>query len=220
MATPLNDIYELFGSKVALADFVCKQTDDKTYKDFYFWLQDSIGTYGDYAYADLNISVPFSRQIYQFAGDGVQTIFTLNPAPQTNAIFYVEVDNTVLSESSYSFNVGTSEITFNTAPNSPTDTEFNIYIGTYIIGEITGNLNAQEKQILSEGMIVPYTKEKLNRESLLFQKVYSRDLGVHSQAQHIKSINDVLSRQIRETDQRIMMYSYKQDPDDLDLLKG
>lgn len=220
MATPVNDIYELFVRKVDVSDFVCKQTDDKTYQDFWFWLQDAIGTYGDYCYNDLDFNVEYSRQIYEFAGDGITTIFNLSPSPQTSAEFYVEVDGVKLDDDKYSFNDITDDLTFVTAPPAPSDGDDNIYIGTYILGEFTADLNIQEKQILSEAMIIPYTKEKLNRESLLLQKVYSRDLGIYSQANHIKSLNEILQRQIEETDQKIMMYSYKQDPDDLEGMGG
>jgi hypothetical protein len=95
-----------------------------------------------------------------------------------------------------------------------------IYIGAYVVGSFTVDLTINEKRILAEAMTIPYLENKINHSAQLDQMVFGTNLGIHSQANHNKTLLSIKQDQYSKINRMISDYSYRSDPDDLENLVG
>ena len=186
------------------------------YQLYFQYLQTAIGYFKSDCYQDIIDITPFSQIEYGFTGNGTTKIFTLDSQPPIGSLFYVSLDN--METIKYSYDSILNQITFIDAPLSQSD----IYIGAYIIGQFnSANLNFSEKDILCQGMIVPWLQQQRNSDQLLHQMVFGTDFKIYSQGAHIEQLNNTLDSQyLKFVMSRINMYSWKENPNGLMGLGG
>lgn len=155
-----------------------------------------------------------SRSIYEYNFTGTSDTRVLNPPPATNSQFYVQLNG--IPHADFSFNESNNEMTINNAP----DGDNSVYIGAYFDGQFNNSLNLTERGLILDFMQLAYIDTQVVKEKLLNQRVYGKDYGMHSQAAHIKSMESLYDMKYRRLYQRVMMYTYRQDPDELRRLGG
>lgn len=215
--TSFEDIYSL--NQAIMTDNTLTSLGD----NLYYYL---LSTYLDFAIAefrgdcfqDLDDITSFDQEIYGFTGDNTTTDFVLSPAPPTSddmsTSFYITVNDVEIASSAYTYDSGTYTISFSTAPAASAV----IYIGAYIIGYFTDDLNRSEKRILAQGMTIPFIEGQINKTKSLNQIIYGRGSGMHSQANHNKVNLEILDSKYQRLHQMIAWYTYTDDPDSLDNL--
>jgi hypothetical protein len=174
------------------------------------YLQFAIAEFRKVCYQDIDTVTSFEQEIYNETGDGGTTDFVLSPAPPTGALFYVSIDG--IETTAYTFTVGTNTLTFTSAPALNAV----IYIGAYIIGAFTVDLNVDEQRILAEGLTIPFSEGQINKTKAMNQIVYGKGSGIHSQANHNKINLEIKNSQYQRLHQMISEYSYSNDEDDLE----
>lgn len=213
--TSFIDIYNL--NEIIKADTrLIGKSKNLIYQLYYQYLQISISYFKYACYQNITDITPFQMTEYTFIGDGVTKIFTLDSLPSIGSLFYVSINN--IETIQYAYDNVLNKITFNTIPALNSD----IYVGSYIIGQFnSANLNFTEKDILCQGMIVPWLQQQRNSDQLLHQMVYGSDFKIYSQAEHIKQLNDSIDSQyLKFVMSRINEYSWKENPNGLMGLGG
>ena len=217
MATQFSDIYDEFLQTEVEDTKLQSRTPD--YLSFYLalLLRRARERFRDLAYQNSGFEllkmedvVESVRRTYDFSATGTSVIEILDPAPPTDAEFYVTVNS--IATTSFTFNSGTNEITITNMPNQ----ENTIYVGAYTDGQFNQDLNLTETGIVVDLMGNEYLKDKNKAEKHINQRVYGRDYGMHSQASHVKAIAETYDLFDKRIAQRINLYTYRQSPDNLE----
>lgn len=212
--TKFEEIYELNEIMKNDGRLIGKPS-NQIYSLQYKYLKYAISLFESDCYKDLNKMTPFFQQEYYFISDGIDNEYLLSPVSPNNCNFYVgyRVDENVnyMQIIDYAYDSDTHVLTINeTIPNSA-----EVYVSGYIIGSFEEDLNIKEQEILAEGMLVPYLKEQVNKQSLLNQMVYGDKTNRPSQANHIKEVKDVSTTQLELVESMINKYTIKYTTDNL-----
>lgn len=194
---------------------------NQIYALFSVYLDYAISYFMYDCYVDLNDRILFSQEQYYFNSDGIDKDYLLSPVPPTSCEFYVgyrATDEDIFTQTyDFVFDSLTNIITIN--DNIPSGYE--VYISGYIIGKFNQTLNLLEKAILSNGMLVPWDQEQLNKNSLLNQMVYGGTTKIYSQGNHIKEVKTIVNNQyFNIVKGMISEYSYKANPNKVKGLGG
>jgi hypothetical protein len=169
-------------------------------------------------YQDIKNHTPFSQQEYLFKTDGIDNEFVLSTTPPEDCVFYVgytsdlSVAYVEITDFTYDLNSNTITINIDLPENNY------VYISGYVIGSFNVDLEADEQDILSESMLIPYQKEQQNRNSLMTYMVTGAQQKANSQAEHIKQLNNVVSYQENKVEEMIIKYSFRANPENLSRL--
>ena len=205
--TPFEDIY-------CLSNLMCdngmtkRLTPNNFYQYMFKCLQFAVGEFERKCYESLTFEQKFFQMEFDFITDGKEKTFQI-PLHEYNVdVFdymkknYIKGEFNIYigcrqsDEDSYievtDFEYESSDI-YNPAITLPTipDCNWEFYIVFYKIGSFKETLSQKVKNLLAIGMEVPYLNEKLTKESLLEQKVYSNSVNSFSQAQHITALRNV-----------------------------
>lgn len=222
MATLFADIYEEFlENKVRDVNLATRYTPDALSGLLSNWLKDAREVFRDIAIEELGFTenkmedvVPSTRSTYSFVEDGETATLTLDPKPETNSEIYVSVNG-----------IATTSFTF-TSPdglevtNMPDQTGNEIYVGAYKDGQFNQTLNLVEIRTMTDLMQLVFMDVQTANEKLLNQRVYGKDYGLHSQANHINAMEKLTDKRYMRIVQRMNLYSYRQDPEELARLGG
>jgi hypothetical protein len=219
MSVEFADLYDKFiVTKVEDTNFATNYTPYELSKFLYGLLDTSISYFydtimydGTSPFEDLTDS-QYSDYSYDFTGTSDTRVLT--PTPYAGSSFTVEVNDVEWED--YSYDSGTGEMTISNTPNGDNE----IFVGAYYDGEFTQDLNRVEKDILLEGMTVQYIEKQMNKEKTLNQRIYGKDYDMYSQANHLNSLRETYNSKREKLEQRIIVYSYRQDEDDLSGLGG
>lgn len=165
--------------------------------------------------------VPYSQTIYNFVCNGIDNVFLLTPSPaQTDLLFYIcyrTADNAPYVEiSNYTYN--STNYTIETSSVLPDNAQ--LMITAYEIGKFNAVLSLDEMRILSEGMMIPWIEEQINEINLTRFAIYGGSAKMHSQAEHLKNLNDRLTNQYNLILRLINHYSYRTSETNLQGLGG
>lgn len=223
MGTNFTEIYEL--NEVLKSDNRLNSRPTNLIYELYFtYLKYGIGLFKYDSFIDLTARTDFSMKEYSYIANGSDTVFLLDPPPISDSMFYVgyrinsDVAYTEIYDTGYVFDEENNTITTNIViPNN-----YSVYIASYEIGSFTNTLTESEINILAEAMLIPWSQEKLMKNSLLDHLVYggsSKTSG--TQANHIKEVKDVKNNQhYKVVEGMINRYSFKAAPNSLNALGG
>lgn len=158
---------------------------------------------------------PFSLTEYTFTGNGIDNIFELTPAPVLTSTpdFYITKQVTCGESAQQIVSyVWDSENNTITLTNDTPEPGSIISIKVYEIGQFNNDLNLEEKRILATAMVVPYLEEQRDQQKLLNFAVYGGSIKMHSQAEHIKTLDNAIDSQNQLVDRYIGEYSYGHAP--------
>ena len=225
MATQFSDLYEQFLSrKVKDTNFISSFTPDFL-SEFLFnlvnegrqMLRDVIVEVATSSNNKMEDIVDSQRETYEYTFTGTSNTTVLSPTPPSSPNFYITVNDVVWSSDDFSFNSGNSELTINNAPSTGTNS---VSVGAYTDGQFNNTLNLTEIGLVLDFMQLAYIDTQLTDEKLLNQRVFGNDYGLHSQANHIKALASDYDEKYKRLYQRVNLYTYRQDPDDLSGLGG
>lgn len=202
MATSFDEIYAKFENRAT--NSYISGVANLYYYEMYQGLTYAISEFKKKCHKDLSDRINFSQEIYQFTGDGSTNDFTLIPNPLTDGLFYVSLDN--VSTSAYV--VSSNSISFTATPLADVE----IYVGNYIIGQFNQTLDDEEISILADGMKVIFVSQNLYKTKQLSQMIYGNSVGLHSQANHNKTLLTIDESMYRKFFIRMCNYSYENDP--------
>lgn len=152
---------------------------------------------------------PFYEKDYTYIGNGIDTEYALPTPPKEDYQLYVAVknieDETYTEVFAYTYDPSNETVTFAEPPAGNSS----VRIIAFSAGTFHSYLDDREIAILAEGMIIPYLEEQRNNRSLLNQVVYGGSVKMHSQAEHLKIVNQSTSEQYNVVDGLIKEYSYK-----------
>jgi hypothetical protein len=162
---------------------------------------------------DLTQHTPFNQIEYKFLCDDGDIEFVLtNPSvPLENGLFYIGY--AADSNSAY-IEITPSNYSYNSTNNTLTVSGVSLkngnilYISSYIIGEFSDTLDYDELLILCEAALIPYQEEQQNRNSLMNQRVTGLNQKQSSQAEHLKTLHNIVQDQEEKVKQLIITYSY------------
>ena len=213
IATTFSDIYNL-NEAITNDDNLNSLPDNLYYFTAYQYLLFAIAEFSSVCNQEIETHNEFEQETYDYTGDGSTNEYTLDPTPPTSSSLYVSINDT--ETENYTFDSVSNIITFGSTPTSNDD----IYIGAYVVGSFTVDLTINEKRILAEAMTIPYLENKINHSAQLDQMVFGTNLGIHSQANHNKTLLSIKQDQYSKINRMISDYSYRSDPDDLENLVG
>ena len=172
------------------------------------YLQVAISRFQYESIPDLTDNVPFMETDYEYICDGIDTEFQLNVneamiTPNFVVSLVIGEETEPITDFTYDSNV--NAITLQDAPLEGAT----LKIYEYQIGHFNSDLTYREKEILAQAMLIPYLEENQNRESLLNQFVYGGSVKIHSQAEHLKTIEAALKEQQKLVNNLIIDYSYR-----------
>ena len=173
------------------------------------YLQIAISRFQYESIPDITDNTPFYEIDYEYECDGVDTEFQLNVDEKMTAPNFVI--NITLGDGepekvvNFEYSAVNNSIILEEAPVGGAT----LHIYEYQIGRFNVELGYREKEILAQGMLIPYLEENQNRESLLNQFVYGGSVKIHSQAEHLKTIETALKEQIKLVRDLIVDYSYR-----------
>ena len=178
------------------------------------YLQVAISRFQYECIPDITNNSPFMEVDYEYICNGVDTEFQLtNNELITTPNFVITLslgNDEVENIANFEYNSETNAIILEDAPVS--DAVLKIY--EYQIGYFNVDLDYREKEILAQAMLIPYLEENQNRENLLNQFVYGGSVKIHSQAEHLKTIETALKEQIKMVTNLIIDYSYRANLED------
>ena len=218
MATSYNDIYTL--NRVIKNDPRLANIDGYELNCLQFkYLQFSISYFLYDCLKDLTDRTDPQTSLYTFIGNGSDDEFLLDPVPEEDSIFVVYVidngEQTLITNNT--FDSLTNIITLSIIPvlNS------SIKVYSYTYGEFNEDLDDREKNILSEGMNVPYKEESAADQNAMKYIVTGKSLRFFSQANHIQTMVDNVNNQMYNTlNSLISEYTYKSSTDKYSGLAG
>lgn len=217
--TSFNEIYEM-SSLIGGDDVFCNTTKDDFFALMNRYLDFAIAEFQDDCVKNLDDITPFQKKNWCFVGDGKDNVIVLDDVISNSEIcvYYRKNDEEAYKELlDYTYNEDTSTILFTETPQENSQ----IYVACYIVGGFNFRLTKKEKEILSFGMKVPYLAEKIMKDTLLSQMVYSGNMKMYSQANHISALNDVYDTVVFKTlKSMINSYSFKNSMDDMMGLAG
>ena len=171
------------------------------------YLQIAISRFQYESIPDITDNVPYIEIEYEYECDGIETEFQLNETNLINPNYVVTLtvgdENSKITDFTYN-NINNSIV----LPEPPLDDTI-LKIVVYQVGYFNVDLTDREKEILAQGMLIPYLEENQNRESLLNQFVYGGSVKIHSQAEHLKTIESALQDQIKLVNNLIIDYTYR-----------
>lgn len=218
MATSYNDVYAL--NRIIKNDPRLANINDYELNCLQFkYLQFSISYFLYDCLKDLTDRTDPQTSLYTFIGTGSDNEFLLSPAPATGSMFVVYVivgdEQTLISDNT--FNSSTNIITLSVTP--ALNSTVRIYSYTY--GEFEEDLNDREKNILAEGMSVPYKEESAADQNAMKYIVTGKSLRFFSQANHIQTMVGNVNNQMYNTlNSLISEYTYKSSTDNYAGLAG
>lgn len=174
------------------------------------YLQVAISRFEYESIPNIRDLVPFSETDYEFVCDGESNEFQLQSLEMTQfPKFYVSyiVGDSITEIIDYSYDVDTNVLTINCEDGLLEDAI--LKVAAYDIGHFNVDLGYREKEILAQGMLIPFLEENVNRESLLNQFVYGGSTKIHSQAEHLKTITNALAEQQKLVKNLIIDYTYR-----------
>lgn len=172
------------------------------------YLQVAISRFQYESIPDITDNVPFAEIDYEYECNGIDSTFELNTSQAIttpNFVITQTYGGITTNITNYDYNSETNVITLAEVPPSLAI----IKIAEFEIGHFNADLNYREKEILAQGMLIPFLEENRNRESLLNQFVYGGSVKIHSQAEHLKTIENALKEQIKIVNNLIIDYSYR-----------
>ena len=137
--------------------------------------------------------ISFEEKEYNLTGSAGDATFTLATPPTNSTGVYVRISDT---STTYTFSYDENTELLTITPALAVDST--IYASVYREGQFNETLNDVEKAILAEGMIIYFTERFRNTDELLDQSVYNRDARIHSQGNHIMSLNAAIHQQYRK----------------------
>ena len=214
MATSFKEIYCL-NSVIKSDNRLLDKPDYEIYSLYWKYLQLSIPYLGYDCLKNLNDYIPFSLTKYSFIGNGEDNIFQLSPTPELSMSpdFYISkvitCGTTPIQEIDYTWDSINSTITL-TSDTPEIGATIDIYM--YEIGQFNEDLSLDEKRILANAMNIPYLKEQIDQRKLLNFAVYGGSIKMHSQAEHLKVLNETLNNLIEEVKRDVITYSFRTAP--------
>lgn len=214
MATSFDEIYCL-NSVIKNDTRLIEKPDYEIYALYWKYLQLSIPQFEYDCLKNLNDYIPFSLTKYSFIGNGVDNIFELTPAPILTLTpdFYISKQITcgvkAVEETEYVWDSENNTITL-TKDIPEIGSTIEIYL--YEIGQFNEDLNLDEKRILANAMLIPYLQEQKDQRKLVNFAVYGGSIKMHSQAEHLKVLNETLQNQNEYVEGLINTYSYRTAP--------
>lgn len=173
------------------------------------YLQVAISRFQYESIPDITDNVPFYEIDYEYECNGIDNEFQLNDDnSMTTPNFVINLilgDNEPEQIVNFEYNANNNSIILDDVPVSGSI----LKIYEYQIGYFNVELNYREKEILAQGMLIPYLEENQNRESLLNQFVYGGSVKIHSQAEHLKTIETALKEQNKLVRDLIVDYTYR-----------
>ncbi|MBO7695895.1 MAG: hypothetical protein J6T10_24955 [Methanobrevibacter sp.] len=172
------------------------------------YLQVAISRFQYESLPDITDNVPFYELDYEYECNGVDTEFALNSSesiPNPNFVISQEYGTEITPITSYTYDGENNKIILDKAPLNGAI----LKISEFEIGYFNADLNYREKEILAQGMLIPFLEENRNRESLLNQFVYGGSVKIHSQAEHLKTVENALKEQIKIVNNLIIDYTYR-----------
>lgn len=173
------------------------------------YLQVAISRFQYESIPDITDNVPFYEIDYEYECNGTDLEFQLNNDDKMTSPSFVinltlgnnEPENIV----DFEYDAENNSIKLSDAPIMGGT----LHISEYQVGYFNVDLDYREKEILAQGMLIPYLEENQNRESLLNQFVYGGSVKIHSQAEHLKTIEAALKEQVKLVNNLIIDYSYR-----------
>lgn len=213
MATSFEDIYCL-NSVIKSDKRLIDKPDYELYSLSWKYLELAIPFFQYDCLKDLTDYVPFSLTEYTFTGNGLDNIFTLNPAPTiTNPTFFISktiaCGSPTISIVNYTWDSENNTITLTGDIPEQGST---IQIFSYTVGYFNADLNLDEKRILAEAMNIPYLEEAKNNRDILKFLIYGGSVKMHSQAEQEKVLLQALESQINKVEGMVSNYSYRTAP--------
>lgn len=95
-----------------------------------------------------------------------------------------------------------------------------IFIGAYVNGEFNQTLTLTERGIFVDLMGIIYLKDKKKKALHINQSVYGSDYRMHSQASHIRALDDMYNINYELILRKINLYTYRNSLDSLKRLGG
>lgn len=205
--TSFKDIYCL--SNIMSDNGMYKRLTPNNFFQYMFrCLQFSVGEFEKKCYESLEYAQPFHQIELNFVTDGKENSFEI-PLSDFNVDVYDYMKENYIN-GDFSIYIGcrqseedayieVSDFEYNTddiykptiiLPSIP-DCNWEFYISIYKVGCFKEDLSQKVKNILAIGIEVPYLNEKLTKESLLEQHVYSNSVNSFSQSQHITALRNV-----------------------------
>lgn len=173
------------------------------------YLQIAISRFQYESIPDITDNVPFYEIDYEYECNGIDNEFQLNDDINiTSPSFVINIvlgDNEPEQIMDFEYNSANNSIVLSKSPVNGAI----LKIYEYQIGHFNVDLDYREKEILAQGMLIPYLEENQNRESLLNQFVYGGSVKIHSQAEQLKTIEAALKEQIKLVRDLIIDYSYR-----------
>lgn len=155
--------------------------------------------------------IPYQELAYEFIGNGTDNQFLLEPTPPENCLFYVAYKENANSEyielnsSQFTYDSDLNILTVNILP----ELIYELVVVAYVIGQFNDELDFREKNILAEGMNLPYLEETTNDYRLRKQMIYNDSSRIHSQAEQQRVNSQVEEIQRIKIDRLIADYSYR-----------
>ena len=222
MATQFSVLFtDFLNNKVRDVNLATRYTPDALSELLSGWLKDGRELFRDLAIEDETATIPkmedvveSTRTIYEYSFTGTSNTTVLSPVPTVGSEFYATVNDEVWID--FSYDEGTNEMTINNAPDQLNTVD----IGAYFDGQFNQTLNLTEQRVLVDIMQLVFSDVQVMNEKLLNQRVYGKDYGMHSQANHITSMERLTDIRYIRLVQRMNLYTYRQDPDELSGLGG
>lgn len=222
MATQWNTLYkEFLNNKVRDVNLATKYTEYELQTLLDGWLKDARNVFRDLAIDEEGATIKKMEDVtnptintYEYQFNGTSDTRELIPNPSVDSSFGVYVNEEVWTD--YTYNENTFEMTIDNTPNQLND----VYIEVKSSGQFNQTLNLYEERIVLDLMQLVFIDEQLINEKLLNQRVYGKDYGMHSQANHIGALDRLSDRRYIRVVQRMNLYTYRQDPDELSGLSG
>lgn len=224
MATLFSDLFsEFVENRIRDAKLAERYTPDILSSVLASWLKTARELFRDLSIENPNFTtnkmedvVESTLQMYRYSFTGTSDSRNLDPQPTENSSFYVTLNGVVLSADKYYYNEITNQMIIQDVPNQLN----NIYIGAYTDGQFNQTLNLTERGIVLDIMQMNYIDLQVANEKTINQRVYGKDYGMYSQANHLTTLNDTIDMKYKRIIQKMNLYSYRQDPEELTKLGG
>lgn len=214
MATKFEEIYCL-NTVIKNDQRLVDKPSYELYNLYWKYLQFAIPTFEFECRKNLYDLVPFSLTEYSFTGDGENNIFELTSVPEdlVDPSFYIALQTDCNSEprivEDYTWDSKNNAIILTSV--TPTQGEL-VTINLYEIGQFNSDLTYIEKTILAKAMNIPYYEEQITNSKILNFAVYGGSVKMHSQAEHIKTLEAAFRTAKREVEGDISRYAYNTAP--------
>lgn len=202
MATPYSIVYDLFLNETDSSDLVLL-SDDLYYMRLFLFLKVSISVFSRRCYEDISSSnrTDFARDVRNETITSPTNTIVLSPVPTITENIYIEVNGQEVTN--YTFD-GIDTITFTTNLN----TNDEVRIALFTIGEFNADLNDTEQDILKYVMQFAFDNFKKQRREFLELQVHGSDFKVQNAANHLDKMVGLTQNQYERYDARIREYTY------------